>query len=330
HIRGRTRFDNLHSDLGYSLAAEMSAESRPSAATTDDADRRRCRRDAGLRAAAASGWLPFADLITFQLASLAMCVICRHAQKPVLVNVAKRTPKTLWSIDRPRIAHERIDSADEGDGTRGAPGFASRVPRPTIEAISWIRASPCSALRDKLPSEAKRLMFGSNFNHTVVGIRWPEGLEEIRFGSKFSQPVAGVAWPASLKRLSFGSAFDQSLADATFPEGLEEISFGSKFNQSLLPVQDSTNKVKEGGVRLPSTLERIALGSYRRSLTGVSWPPGLLALVLTGEFDLPLAGITLPDSLEELEISSTFNHPIDEVDFPRGLKTLTFGNHFNQ
>lgn len=291
----------------------------------------RCR-DRGLRVAVASGWVPRAEVLALQLASLASCIDCRQAQKPLRVSVAKRTPATLWSDGRRR--RKAPGSADvAGDvglagsgscehGSGGGGGVESRVPRPAIVAIVWNRASPCPALERELPSEAKRIAFGSNFNQSISGIRWPQGLEEISFGSKFSQPIEGVAWPASLKKISFAdaSSFDRPLAEVVWPESLQDISFGVKFNQGL----------GEGEVCWPSKLERITLRSYKRDLTGVSWPPSLRGLKVGGVFDLPIDGIHLPSGLQELEISSTFNHPIADVAFPATLKTLCFGNRFNQ
>ncbi|CAM9181549.1 unnamed protein product [Pylaiella littoralis] len=362
----------------YQAASKMPEESAPAAdsisvgsagaviMTVNAELRRRWRgRDGAFRAAVVSGWLPLSDVLVLQLASVATCIDCRETQKPVQVNVAKRTPVTLWSNERPRRAPGRFSNTDEcvnnsvlrggkstgGDdsGTsRGSGGgtsrnggtdsgsSTSRVPRPTIAAVVWTRASPCPDLYRELPSEARRVTFGSNFNQPVTGIEWPHGLEEIDFGSKFTHPIAGATWPASLKKLSFvdASSFDQPLVGVTWPEGLKEISFGANFNQNLSGKGTSTavdEEEDEGDkVQWPSTLERITLRSYRRDLAGVSWPPGLRALTIDGGFDLTIDGINLPDGLEELDISSDFNHPINGVAFPTGLKVLTFGNRFNQ
>lgn len=300
-------------------------------------------RDRALRAAVATGWLPLADVLVLQLASLATCIDCREAQRPLQVNVAKRTPATLWSDIRgdgdggPSGSKADDDTvsgggAGGGDGEGGTSGDSrGRIPRPRIAAVLWTRASPCPALHRGLPPEARRVTFGSNFNQGVTEIDWPRGVEEIAFGSKFSQPVAGAVWPELLQKLSFAdaSSFNQPLAGVSWPEGLKEVAFGARFNQALsLP----SGAAEEGeGVRWPSTLERITLRSYGRDLRDASWPSGLRALVVGGTFDLPIDGIDLPAGLEVLRVSSSaFNHPIDEVAFPATLRVLSFGNGFNQ
>lgn len=53
-------------------------------------------------------------------------------------------------------------------------------------------------------------MFGNRFNHTIVGVAWPDSLQQLSFGDRFNRRIVGVVWPASLRQPVFGNGFDRA------------------------------------------------------------------------------------------------------------------------
>jgi len=53
------------------------------------------------------------------------------------------------------------------------------------------------------PASLQQLLFGWNFNQSIVGEVWPASLQWLKFGRSFNQPISGIEWPASLQQLEF-------------------------------------------------------------------------------------------------------------------------------
>lgn len=84
-----------------------------------------------------------------------------------------------------------------------------------------------------LPRSLVKLTLGPAFNQHVIGVTWPDSLEELSFGENckgnFNQPIIGVRWPPSLRRLTFGVYFNQPIKGVSWPASLQEIHFGRNF-----------------------------------------------------------------------------------------------------
>lgn len=84
-----------------------------------------------------------------------------------------------------------------------------------------------------LPRSLVKLTFGPAFNQRVIGVTWPDSLQELSFGEhckgNFNQPIVGVRWPRSLRKLTFGVYFNQPIKGVSWPTSLQEIHFGRNF-----------------------------------------------------------------------------------------------------
>ncbi|CAM9115488.1 unnamed protein product, partial [Hapterophycus canaliculatus] len=93
------------------------------------------------------------------------------------------------------------------------------------------------------------LTLGPLFNRRVIGVVWPDSLEELSFGEhctgNFNQPIVGVRWPRSLRRLTFGVYFNQPIIGVSWPAALQEIHFGRHFFRPT------------AGIRWPPSLKAI-------------------------------------------------------------------------
>eukprot|EP00752_Nemacystus_decipiens_P007126 g6382.t1 len=295
--------------------------------------------DRALRAAVATGWLPPADVLAPFLASPATCIDCREAQKPLHVNVAKRTPATLWSDisangnGRPYGAKTSVDADDAGGGggTNGTGRGGRDRERP------W-------------PELLKKLSFAdaSPYDQSPAGVSWPEGLKEAAFGARFNQALSGadgegVRWPSTLKRITLRRSYGRDLREASWPSGLREpclertgegitrvawpaslerLSFGLAFDQ---PVE---------GLRLPPGMTHFSFGSsvFNHPVQGVAWPEGLPELFFGDGFNQdPVDGpFGWPGALEEIAFGRNFNQPVARVAWPPSLRQARFGARFKQ
>eukprot|EP00435_Cladocopium_sp_Y103_P073310 s863_g43.t1 len=155
----------------------------------------------------------------------------------------------------------------------------------SLDGIAW----PPHSWR--LPSRLMQLKFSDWFNSSLDGIAWPPHLETLIFGHQFDQSLVGGVLPLSLRVLDLGEGFDQPLVGVDWPPKLEELVFGHYFRQDLR------------NVVLPQELRRLDFGASFCLLHHPRvWPPYLDELQID---QLPPQGhtmhaLTLPNTLRHL------------------------------
>lgn len=63
----------------------------------------------------------------------------------------------------------------------------------------------------------RAIHFGDGFRQHLVGVRWPQGVEEVVLGCGFDKPLGLCAWPAGLKELTV--PFERLLVGAARSDG---------------------------------------------------------------------------------------------------------------
>lgn len=184
-----------------------------------------------------------------------------------------------------------------------------------------------------LPASLAHLAFGARFNRPL-----PPGvlsnctmLHTLRFGDAFDQRIDGCL-PPSLTELQFGAEFQQPIATATFAalKLLQVVAFGAKFNCGVtLPASvrhASFGRAFISPLAAPGLVSLTLAGNV--DLLSLSMPSSLQRLDLP-LFDRSLAHVTLPSGLRTLSFAR-FNWSLSDVEWPPQLAVLLLGDRFNQ
>lgn len=175
---------------------------------------------------------------------------------------------------------------------------------------------------DKL---VRRIFFGRDFNQSIEGVKFPEGVKEIRFGDRFNQPIDLVKFPDSLRIIEFGSDFNQSIKNVNWPERLEDIKFGDSFNQ---PIGGS---FFSPGVKFPENIQGLTFGrDFNQPIKNVKFPENLGHIVFGEKFNQPINEVKWPNKyLAHFEFGSDFKQPVDKVKWPESIYEIYFSRNYN-
>ncbi|CAM9113839.1 unnamed protein product, partial [Laminaria digitata] len=161
-----------------------------------------------------------------ETACLALCVTCRDLGTSH-VTVKDGTLRHLWNR-RNQNTYNRKKSSNA----------SSRIPAFKVRALTWELPQNCilyesrdfHAHRGVLALGLRRLLGSLGFGWDLSQPWWPDSLRKITFGSDFNHSVLGVVWPLTMEELVFGDAFTHSLTGVGFPKSLHTLTFGAKFN----------------------------------------------------------------------------------------------------
>jgi hypothetical protein len=140
-----------------------------------------------------------------------------------------------------------------------------------------------------LPKSLTHLELTGRFNQPVEQLRLPASLTHLTFGKRFNQPVEKLQLPASLAHLTFSYYFNRPVEKLQLPVSLTHLTFGSEFNhpieelllpKSLTHFEFSGSKFKQSiqGVKWPTSLTHLDLGSFKQSIENIQWPASLTYL----------------------------------------------------
>jgi len=177
----------------------------------------------------------------------------------------------------------------------------------------WNR--PVADLR--LPSNLRKLTFGSSFNQPLTGLHFPSSLRVLTFSAngKFNQSLARHAWepPIHLEELTLGMDWNRPCTEMHLPSALRKLTLSYRFNQ---PIASDDGKCS---FMLPDTLVELRFGlEFKQSLRSLQLPPSIRLLshpdpTPRSACDLPSH---LPPRLRLLEVwnesvfhSTWANHP---------------------
>lgn len=203
-----------------------------------------------------------------------------------------------------------------------------------------------SLVRVKLPAGLNELSLSGNFDQSLVNVEFPEKLEKLRLHDRCNQSLADVVFPKGLVTLCLRDGLNQNLADLRFPKMLEGLHLGEAFDYSLIEVifperlkmldlrqiwEHSADRHSLVGVKFPASLQILRLpDTLNCNLQKVKFPEGLKELSFGEDFNQSLVNITLPTSLKALRLGVDFNQSMDGVILPEGLNKLYFNHRFNQ
>lgn len=294
--------------------------------------------------AASDGKRWYTSTANLQLASLSLCIACRHVAT-LHVRMDMLTPPRLWDP----AAAQSIITDDPRGGSEQRTVF-SRVPPIRARSLRWERpvklleytgmAGSSDEKKEEggLPAKStpnhdiprspvttfdrvRYLVFGRDFKEPVDSVVWPHTLQKLRFGYSFNQPIDGVSWPTSLRQLIFGERFNHPIDNVKWPASLVSLTFGFHFDQRI------------DAVTWPTSLQHVTFvyGSvFNQPLNRVRWPPSLKAVTFGHAFNQPVDRVLWPASLQQLTFGAMFNQSMDGVEWPASLQRLTYGQSFDQ
>jgi len=195
-------------------------------------------------------------------------------------------------------------------GTWSRP-FSQGVLPESLETLDLLNCTFNQSLKDILPRNLKKIIFGFSFNMRIFPGDLPSSLEYCNFGHNFNQgPLASnitdpvelldQVFPQSLLKLKFGHAFSHELTFETMPRSLTCLYLGPKYRHPIKPNL------------LPGTLKK-------------------LNIQCSEPFDVNV----LPLGLEILKLNQFFNQPLLPGSIPVSVKQIYFGSRqypsrFNQ
>ena len=107
------------------------------------------------------------------------------------------------------------------------------------------------------PQSLEELDLGYSFNQSLVGVNFPQSLEYLKLGRSFNKSLVGVNFPQSLTVIDLGYSFIQSLEGVNFPESLHRIIFnGARINMQQVHQMQQVRQIQQGRQIKFKTLSR--------------------------------------------------------------------------
>lgn len=195
-----------------------------------------------------------------------------------------------------------------------------------------------------IPPSLTELVFpaASVFDHTLEGVRLPEGLQRLVLPSAWSRPLRDWAASCALRELAIPPNWNLPASQLRCPPALTALTFSAgfpepRFNQPLsdLILPATLRSLSFNGV-LKQPIASLNIGSltfldlrgcvHFCSLAGVNWPPSLTTLYLGRHFFEQLSTCDPLPFIRDLQVGSHRGPPLqlNALRWPPQLERLHF------